>query len=69
MTVTPDDSARLRHVGVLLLSNLTSFSALTLLHGNDDIGDLLNALTRLWCIHSGLLYCSTHCFVCPNPHR
>ena len=35
MTVTPDDSARLRDLGISTLLDLTNFSTITLLHGND----------------------------------
>lgn len=35
MTVTPDDSARLWDWGIMSLLNLTNFSTITLLHGND----------------------------------
>ena len=67
MTVTPDDSARLQHAGIVLLTNLGSVLTVTLLHGNDIIY-LANALIQLLpfhirCIHNGLLYCSAHHFV------
>jgi hypothetical protein len=35
MTVTPDDSARLQYMGIVLLNNLVELSVITLLHGND----------------------------------
>jgi hypothetical protein len=35
MTVTPDDSARLRSLGIALLLNLAFLLTLTFLHGND----------------------------------
>jgi hypothetical protein len=31
--VNPDDSALLRQLGIVLLTNLASFSTITLLHG------------------------------------
>ncbi|KAF8233462.1 hypothetical protein L208DRAFT_1395715, partial [Tricholoma matsutake] len=33
MTITPDDSARLQHVGVILLTNLATLITITLLQG------------------------------------
>jgi hypothetical protein len=45
MTVTPDDSVRLQHVGITLLANLTFTATLTLLLGNDVTMCPVNALT------------------------
>ena len=46
MTVTPDDSIRLRHLGIVLLSNLTKAATFTLLYGN-DVTDALARLTQI----------------------
>ena len=45
MTVTLDDSALLRLMGIVLLTNISSLSAITLLHGNDITIYPANALT------------------------
>jgi hypothetical protein len=33
--MTPDDSARLHRVGIIILRDLAFFSTFTMLHGND----------------------------------
>jgi hypothetical protein len=45
MTVTPDDSARLRRLGINHLNNLAQLLTATLLQGNDAIITLV--LTQL----------------------
>jgi hypothetical protein len=47
MTVTPDDSARLQHMGIVLLTNLAQISTFTLLYGNDATIYPVDALTPL----------------------
>ena len=68
MTVTPDDSARYQRMGIMFLKNLTMFSTLTLLHGNDaticPVDTQLEPI-HLRHIHNGILHRSTHHPVCP----
>ena len=45
MTVTPDDSALLQHLGISLLLNLAELLTLTLLYGKDVTIYLVDALT------------------------
>ena len=45
MTVTPDDSARLQHLGIVLLNNVAGLSAATLLYGKRVTIYATNALT------------------------
>lgn len=49
MTVTPDDSVHLQHLGIVLLANLTMTATITLLLGKDVTITIctVNALTRL----------------------
>jgi hypothetical protein len=47
MTVTPDDSARLRALGMSLLDILATLATITLLHGNDITIYPVDALTQL----------------------
>ena len=70
MTVTPDDSARLQRLGIVVLINLAELLTLTLLYGKDVTIYPVDALTwQLWLfhirhIHNGLLHCSIHHHVC-----
>ncbi|KAF8230496.1 hypothetical protein L208DRAFT_1400453 [Tricholoma matsutake] len=52
MTITPDDSARLRHVGIVLLTNLAGLTTTTLLHGNAVTSYPVDVLTQLYCLTS-----------------
>ena len=44
--MTPDDTALLQYIGLVLLTNLSALSILTLLHGNDATIYPVDALTQ-----------------------
>lgn len=71
MTVTPDDSTRLQHLGIVILTNLANLSTLTLLHGNEAKIYAVDALTiipfHIRHIHNSVLYRCIHQLVCLIP--
>ena len=52
MALTPDDSALLKHMGIVFLLNIANLSTLTLLHGNNATIYPVDALTFLYQAYS-----------------